>query len=91
MPDLTITRTFNAPRELVYKAWTDSSHGNEWSAPRRFTVTATSGRRPAASPSRPSRATCVQAARGASVCDRLTARSCGWAVSIARLFVPSGS
>ena len=40
MPDLTITRTFNAPRELVSKAWTDSSHGNEWSAPRLFTVTA---------------------------------------------------
>ena len=40
MPDLTLTRTFNAPRDLVYKAWTDSSHGNEWSAPRRFTVTA---------------------------------------------------
>jgi uncharacterized protein YndB with AHSA1/START domain len=40
MPDLTITRVFDAPRELVFKAWTDSAHGNEWSAPRRFKVTA---------------------------------------------------
>ena len=40
MPDLTITRVFDAPRELVFKAWTDSSHGSEWSAPRGFTVAA---------------------------------------------------
>jgi uncharacterized protein YndB with AHSA1/START domain len=40
MPDLTITRVFDAPRELVFKAWTDSAHGNEWSAPRGFTVAA---------------------------------------------------
>ena len=40
MPDLTITRLFDAPRDLVFKAWTDSSHGNAWSAPRRFTVAA---------------------------------------------------
>jgi len=38
MPDLTITRVFDAPRELVFKAWTDSAHGSEWSAPRGFTV-----------------------------------------------------
>lgn len=40
MPDLAITRVFDAPRELVFKAWTDSAHGNEWSAPRGFTVAA---------------------------------------------------
>ena len=40
MPDLTITRVFDAQRDLVFKAWTDSAHGNEWSAPRRFTVAA---------------------------------------------------
>ncbi len=40
MPDLTITRVFDAPRELVFKAWTDSAHGGEWSAPRGFTVAA---------------------------------------------------
>lgn len=40
MPDLTITRVFDAPRELVFKAWTDSAQGNDWSAPRGFTVTA---------------------------------------------------
>jgi hypothetical protein len=36
MPDLTITRVFDAPRDLVFKAWTDSAHGNDWSAPRGF-------------------------------------------------------
>jgi uncharacterized protein YndB with AHSA1/START domain len=40
MPDLTITRVFDAPRDLVFKAWTDTAHGNEWSAPRRFMVAA---------------------------------------------------
>jgi uncharacterized protein YndB with AHSA1/START domain len=40
IPDLTITRVFEAPRELVFKAWTDSAHGNDWSAPRGFTVAA---------------------------------------------------
>jgi uncharacterized protein YndB with AHSA1/START domain len=38
MPDLTITRVFDAPRNLVFKAWTDTAPGNDWSAPRRFTV-----------------------------------------------------
>ena len=40
MADLTITRVFDAPRELVFKAWTDAGQGNQWSAPRRFTVAA---------------------------------------------------
>jgi uncharacterized protein YndB with AHSA1/START domain len=42
MPDLTITRVFDAPRNLIFKAWTDTTPGNDWSAPRRFTV-ATAG------------------------------------------------
>jgi uncharacterized protein YndB with AHSA1/START domain len=40
MPDLTITRVFDAPRDLVFKAWTDTDPGNDWSAPRRFTLAA---------------------------------------------------
>jgi uncharacterized protein YndB with AHSA1/START domain len=40
MPDLTITRVFDAPRNLVFKAWTDTAPGNDWSVPRRFTVAA---------------------------------------------------
>jgi uncharacterized protein YndB with AHSA1/START domain len=39
MSDLTLTRVFDAPRDLVFKAWTDTDLGNQWSAPRRFTVT----------------------------------------------------
>ena len=40
MPDLTITRVFDAPRNLVFKAWTDTAPGNDWSVPRRFMVAA---------------------------------------------------
>ena len=40
MPDLTFARVFDAPRNLVFKAWTDTAPGNDWSAPRRFTVAA---------------------------------------------------
>jgi len=38
MPDLTITRVFEAPRQLVFKAWTDTDPGNQWSVPRGFAV-----------------------------------------------------
>lgn len=38
MPDLIMTRVFDAPRELVFRAWTDNDRGNQWSAPRRFAV-----------------------------------------------------
>ena len=31
MPDLTITGVFDAPRNLVFKAWTGSAQANEWS------------------------------------------------------------
>ncbi len=36
--DFTITREFDAPRELVFKAWTDCSHFSQWWGPRDFTT-----------------------------------------------------
>src|SRR5260370_7336868 len=32
-----ITRTFDAPRELVFKAWTDAKHLTQWWGPKGFT------------------------------------------------------
>jgi uncharacterized protein YndB with AHSA1/START domain len=32
------TRIFNAPRELVFKAWTDPKHVDHWWGPRAFTT-----------------------------------------------------
>ncbi|HEY4354275.1 MAG TPA: SRPBCC domain-containing protein [Acidobacteriaceae bacterium] len=37
--ELTITRTFDAPRELVWKAWTDPSMAMHWMGPRGFKAT----------------------------------------------------
>ena len=37
--DLVVTRTFDAPREVVFAAWTDPGHFARWYAPREFTVT----------------------------------------------------
>ncbi len=34
---LTITRTFDAPRALVWDAWTEQKHIKEWWGPKRFT------------------------------------------------------
>ncbi len=34
----TITRTFNAPRELVFDVWTDVKHLTKWFGPKGFTV-----------------------------------------------------
>lgn len=36
---MTITRTINAPRELVWKAWTDPKHLIQWWGPNGFTNT----------------------------------------------------
>jgi uncharacterized protein YndB with AHSA1/START domain len=36
--ELVIKRVFDAPRELVFKAWTDPEHLKQWSAPRGFTL-----------------------------------------------------
>lgn len=39
-PDFVISRMLNAPRELVWKAFTDPAHMKEWWGPRGFTVIA---------------------------------------------------
>jgi uncharacterized protein YndB with AHSA1/START domain len=36
--ELVIKRVFDAPRELVFKAWTDPEHLKQWSAPQGFTI-----------------------------------------------------
>ena len=36
---LVITRVFDAPRDLVWKAWTDPTHAQHWMGPRGFTAT----------------------------------------------------
>jgi len=36
--ELVITRVFDAPRELVWKAWTDPSHVLKWLGPKNFTA-----------------------------------------------------
>ena len=35
---LVITRTFDSPRELVWKAWTDPEHVKRWWGPKNFTA-----------------------------------------------------
>lgn len=37
--ELHITRVFDAPRELVWKVWTDPEHAKHWAGPRQFTAT----------------------------------------------------
>lgn len=37
-PELFIRRTFDAPRELVFKAWTDGEHLRRWCCPTGFTI-----------------------------------------------------
>jgi uncharacterized protein YndB with AHSA1/START domain len=37
--ELVITRTFDAPRSLVFKAWTDPQHMVQWFGPRGFKST----------------------------------------------------
>jgi uncharacterized protein YndB with AHSA1/START domain len=36
--EITITRMFDAPRELVWKAWTDPEHFKRWWGPKSFTT-----------------------------------------------------
>jgi uncharacterized protein YndB with AHSA1/START domain len=36
--ELVITRSFNAPRDLVWKAWTDSKMISQWFGPKGFTI-----------------------------------------------------
>lgn len=35
---LSVVRTFDAPRPLVYRAWTEKAHLDQWSAPHGFTI-----------------------------------------------------
>jgi uncharacterized protein YndB with AHSA1/START domain len=37
--DLSISRVFDAPRELVWEAFTDPEHAKQWMGPRGFTTT----------------------------------------------------
>jgi uncharacterized protein YndB with AHSA1/START domain len=43
MTDLTITRIFDAPRELVYAAWTDPDQLARWLGPKGYTAHSVSG------------------------------------------------
>lgn len=38
-PELVVTRMFPAPRELVFKTWTDPGHLSNWWGPQGFTLT----------------------------------------------------
>jgi len=38
--ELTLTRVFDAPRDLVFKAWTEPEHLKQWWGPRGFTTPA---------------------------------------------------
>ena len=37
--EIVMSRTFAAPRELVWKAWTEPEHVQHWYGPRGFTIT----------------------------------------------------
>lgn len=37
--DLVLERTLNAPRDLVWKAWTDPAHLKQWFAPKPYEIT----------------------------------------------------
>jgi uncharacterized protein YndB with AHSA1/START domain len=39
--EIVITRVFNAPRELLYKAWTEPKHIEQWYGPKGFTTRVT--------------------------------------------------
>lgn len=41
--ELVITRVFDAPRELVWRAWTQPEHLRQWSAPHGFTIPVATG------------------------------------------------
>ncbi len=42
-PELVIRRSFDAPRELVYRMWTDPEHLQRWCCPTGFTITHSEG------------------------------------------------
>jgi uncharacterized protein YndB with AHSA1/START domain len=37
--EIVLSRVFNAPRELVFQAWTDAAHISRWFGPKGFTTT----------------------------------------------------
>ncbi|MHB1207831.1 MAG: SRPBCC family protein [Rhodospirillaceae bacterium] len=37
--EIVLSRVFNAPRELVFKAWTDKAHVGKWFGPKGFITT----------------------------------------------------
>ncbi len=37
--EIVLSRVFNAPRELVFKAWIDAAHISQWFGPKGFTTT----------------------------------------------------
>ncbi len=37
--EIVLARVFNAPRELVFKAWTDAAQISRWFGPKGFTIT----------------------------------------------------
>jgi len=37
--EIVLSRVFDAPRELVFKAWTDAEHLSQWFGPKGFTTT----------------------------------------------------
>ncbi|HRE04687.1 MAG TPA: SRPBCC family protein [Opitutaceae bacterium] len=37
--EIVLSRVFNAPRELVFKAWTDAAHISHWFGPKGFVTT----------------------------------------------------
>jgi uncharacterized protein YndB with AHSA1/START domain len=39
--EIVLSRVFNAPRELVFKAWTDKAHIANWFGPKGFVTTTT--------------------------------------------------
>ena len=38
--EIVLSRVFNAPRDLVFKAWTDAQHISNWFGPKGFVTTA---------------------------------------------------
>jgi len=42
-PELLIRRTFDAPRKLVFAAWTDGEHLRKWCCPTGFTIPVSEG------------------------------------------------
>ena len=76
--DLVITRIFDAPRELVWKAWTEPEHMMRWWGPKGFT-------RPSA------RSTSAWAASSSTACVARRQGLSGARASIAKSFRRSGS